>query len=195
MRRTRRSRQRKAGSGGRLILLAAGGLLTVLALIVVLISLEARSPSQHPPSAPPTDTPGPPAGRIHSADRPAAPDESYTFFETLPQLQKTSPGLTSPARGPGEGPAPGNPPASAGRAARSPRFTVQVAATQNRSAAQGLADKLMRKGYPAFVLEPADPENGWYRVRIGHFSDRGETQALADRVAKQEGLRSFVATE
>lgn len=68
-------------------------------------------------------------------------------------------------------------------------YLVQVAAVKQRQGAEGLRDRMLKKGYPAFV-EAADlgAKGVWYRVYAGPFGSRGDAdQAVsslkADRIS------------
>ena len=211
MRRTARPRPRRSSSRGRLILFLAGGIVTACLLVVVLISLEQHAPVQSalpekPDGPAPTPTSvegaegGDPPPVSGTRESPSAAPERFTFYETLPQLNKQDPGFVDrssetkrpSASTPDSAPAaaivsPGKPPI---------RYTVQVAAVADRSTAEALAARLNRKGYPAFVLPHIVPKRGaWYRVRVGHFTDRQTAQELSERLSRQERLTTYIAKE
>ncbi|HUK55688.1 MAG TPA: SPOR domain-containing protein [Nitrospiria bacterium] len=207
MKRTpRRLRRGRPPSKGRLVLFLAGGLVTALLLVVVLISLEQRSPVQSALREPslraaprtPSAAPVPPAPSTGRPSGEPAP-ETFTFYDTLEQrgaprvglIDKTTTHAGSPS------PAVGSP----NTGSVSPQnptggYTVQVAAIRDRATAQALADRLRRKGYPAFVLSYVIPKRGtWYRVRVGHFKQREAAREMTRRLSRQERLTVYVAKE
>jgi cell division protein FtsN len=71
--------------------------------------------------------------------------------------------------------------------ARGGLFTVQVAAYDERGAADALAGKLIGRGYPARVWGTAAP----YRVRIGRYDTRVAAAAEAEAL-KAKQISGFV---
>ena len=76
-------------------------------------------------------------------------------------------------------------------------FTVQVASYRDRNDAEGLAQRLARKGYQAFVAEAEIPGKGkWYRVRVGKFGTRKEASAFGENLKRKErSLKSVYVAE
>jgi DedD protein len=69
-------------------------------------------------------------------------------------------------------------------------IVLQVAANRNESDAFNLAKLLQGKGFPAFVLTPATPDD-WYRVQVGPYADpKSAEQAKA--ALTHEGLKPIV---
>jgi cell division septation protein DedD len=66
---------------------------------------------------------------------------------------------------------------------------IQVQALQNRAAASAIVKRLIAKGYPAFVPQPAAGVPAMYRVQIGRFSDRAEAERVARRLEKEEQFK------
>jgi cell division septation protein DedD len=61
------------------------------------------------------------------------------------------------------------------------RYTIQVAASQNKAEAQALVERLNKDKWTAYMKEVDLAEKGiWYRVRIGHYPD----MELAERALK-----------
>ena len=78
----------------------------------------------------------------------------------------------------------------------SPGYTVQIASIRDRATAEALANRLRRKGYPAFILPHVVPKRGtWYRVRVGHYTQREAAQEMTQRLSGQERLMAYVARE
>jgi DedD protein len=188
-------------------LFLAGGLVTAILLVVVLVSLEDRSPVQSalpeppigkarikPKTAPPTAGP-----KAEEPSGTVAP-ETFTFYDTLEQRDGPPPRLTEKALRPAPGTVSPSAPSSGLAGTRpknpSPRFTVQVAAIKDRPTAEALKDRLKRKGYPVFILPFDIPKRGtWFRVRVGHFTKRETAQEMARQLSRRERLSTYVAKE
>ena len=67
-------------------------------------------------------------------------------------------------------------------------FVVQVAAVRQRAEADRIAQRLSAKGYPAFVT--AAGAN--FRVRVGKYDDRGEAEAVAGRLTREEQFKPWI---
>jgi cell division septation protein DedD len=67
-----------------------------------------------------------------------------------------------------------------------------VTAVQNRASATQIVKRLLDKGYPAFLQNPAPDTPVIYRVRLGGFKDRREAESLALRLQKEEQLTPVV---
>ena len=114
----------------------------------------------------------------------------------------------APAPSPTARPTPGapvNPPASSEHATRGPQpevpatggtarvgpgvggYTVQVAAYDTRTAAEGLIAKLKVRGYTARLATTVRP----FRVRIGRYDTRADAVAAQERL-KAKGIDGFV---
>lgn len=70
-------------------------------------------------------------------------------------------------------------------------WTVQIAALNERNAADAIARKLTSKGYPAYVFAPTDGTSV-YRVRVGKFGTRHEAETLKTKLEKEEQFKPFV---
>ncbi len=73
------------------------------------------------------------------------------------------------------------------------RYTVQVAATTTRSAAQEMIRRLKRKGLPAYYYDAEVKGTTYYRVRCGRFLSRTEAEQYARQLEKREGIQGFVS--
>lgn len=87
-----------------------------------------------------------------------------------------------------EAPAPAAP-QSAGRAGA---WIVQLTALQDRSAATAIVNRLIAKGYPAFVFDPAPGSPTIYRVQVGGYPDREKADQAARRLEKEEQFKTYV---
>ncbi|HEX7019433.1 MAG TPA: SPOR domain-containing protein [Gemmatimonadaceae bacterium] len=93
-------------------------------------------------------------------------------------------------------PAPAQPPAAAPaspRAAGASGWVVQIAALRDRGAAVQIVQRLSRKGYQAFIVEPTRgaPAPG-FRVRVGPFLDRREAEQASRRLEREEQFKPFI---
>jgi cell division protein FtsN len=76
------------------------------------------------------------------------------------------------------------------------RYSVQVGSFRGREQAERLRSHLAHKGYPVRVEPSTVPGKGmWYRVRVGHFSDRPAADKTAQRLVSQEHLSVIIADE
>jgi cell division septation protein DedD len=71
-------------------------------------------------------------------------------------------------------------------------WIVQVQALKDRGAAQTIAQHLVSKGYPAFVLDPDSGAPAIYRVQVGRYSDRQEAEQIARRLEKDEQFKPII---
>jgi cell division septation protein DedD len=74
-------------------------------------------------------------------------------------------------------------------------FAVQVGAFQDRPPAAALSDRLERSGFPAFVAGAEAGSGQRWRVRVGPVATRGEAEALARRLKREEGLPTWVVSD
>jgi cell division septation protein DedD len=66
---------------------------------------------------------------------------------------------------------------------------VQVLATQKASTADDLTKKLKADGFPADVT-PVPGKPGWFRVRVGPYTDRAKAESVATRIQKVEKTKN-----
>jgi cell division septation protein DedD len=83
------------------------------------------------------------------------------------------------------------PPASAPAAAGD--YIVQVTALKKRDEAQAVADRLVRRGYKAFVLDPQAGSTPLYRVRVGPFAEKAEAERIVKRLAREERFKPWIS--
>jgi cell division septation protein DedD len=81
--------------------------------------------------------------------------------------------------------------AVAGKSAAAGELTIQVAALKERDEAERIVKRLQARGYDAYVAEPT-AGTAMFRVRVGHFADRSQADAVAVRLAKEEKFRPWV---
>jgi cell division septation protein DedD len=78
-------------------------------------------------------------------------------------------------------------------AARPGVWVVQVQALKDHGAAAALAQRLIGKGYPAFVLSPVSGAPSIYRVQVGRYNDRREAEQVARRLEKEEQFKPWIS--
>ena len=72
------------------------------------------------------------------------------------------------------------------------KFTIQVAAHKDPKLADKMVERLKKKGYLAYRSNIETSEQGiWYRVRVGFFKDRNESQKTLSRL-KEDGLKDAI---
>lgn len=155
----------------------------------------ARETEPPPPPASVSQGSTPPvtAGeKLSYAERLAAPEPPAEQLKKEPpaeQLRKTQE-AAAPARvNPVEPPraaaaAPGEP--------AGPGFEIQVGALRERALADSIAQRLVAKGYPAYVVAPAKGTPDPYRVRVGKYKDRREADTVAAKLQKEEQFKPWV---
>jgi DedD protein len=159
-----------------------------------------------PPVALPTET-VPPLPAAPAATAAAYPPASLTFYDrlsgvappaplALPEGQPPSQAGASPAAAPpapaasraeparppqAKAPSPAakaDPGAQIKKLAGKGRFTVQVAAVNERAAAEETAARIKRQGFEVVTVMASIKGKVWYRIRVGSFpSQQAATQA------------------
>jgi DedD protein len=78
----------------------------------------------------------------------------------------------------------------------SSRYTLQIAAYQDRNDAEADVKKMKQRGYAAFVVSSELPGKGtWYRVRLGSFSNKASAEKLQRDLRAKEGISPFITPE
>ncbi len=147
----------------------------------------------------------PPPKRDLSAQAPGnpIPKEDLTFFDTLKDKEKKNVALqpkkeTKPAAQTTKRPPEKktDPKKVSVPSLASGAYTIQVASFSDKKGAETLSQKLKKKGYEAYVAAGEVPEKGTrYRVRIGHYSSRGDAQRAAERIQETEKLSFLITTD
>ena len=133
---------------------------------------EAPTPKSEPIAEPP---PAPPAG--------AAPVPGKEVKEA-----KAAPS-TAPAAPEKKADAPPNP---ALAEPQGPGIAVQVSAFRVRGEAEALANRLVGKGYTAYVVAPAPGAPALFRVRVGKFKEQREADRIAQKLKKEEQFDPWI---
>jgi len=73
-------------------------------------------------------------------------------------------------------------------------WSVQISATQDRTAAQLLQDRLKSKDFDAFIVEAEINSNRWYRVRVGRFPTSQDAEKMRQDLQSKENLATAFVT-
>ena len=72
-------------------------------------------------------------------------------------------------------------------------YAVQVGAFRNASYAKSLKMILIQRGYDAYMTNSKSKNKGeFHKVLIGKFGDKAEAEKLSRKIAKTEGLQTFI---
>ena len=72
-------------------------------------------------------------------------------------------------------------------------YAIQVTTLRESDAAERMAQGLVEKGYPAFVVPPAPGVPvSVFRVRVGKYTDRDEAEQVLRRLEGEESLRPWI---
>lgn len=78
-------------------------------------------------------------------------------------------------------------------AARTDRFTIQITSKKMLKDAQLFSQKLIRKGYDAYIQKVVfKTDEIWYRVRVGSYDDYNSAKAAADDLSGELGMATWV---
>ncbi|MGH8636795.1 MAG: SPOR domain-containing protein, partial [Burkholderiales bacterium] len=70
-------------------------------------------------------------------------------------------------------------------------WVLQVHALRDAKVANGIVQRLSRKGYPAYVVASGAPAS-MYRVFVGRYKDRDEAERVAARLKKEEQFNPWI---
>jgi cell division protein FtsN len=154
-----------------------------------------------PVTAPPEQTPTPPA-RATTTQPPAraSATPSTTLVRTTPTpttLPRPTPTTTSLPRLPQPTTATtAAPPTTVPRTTARGSFTVEASPTRSRSEAEQLLGTLRRRGYDAALVQVERDGDTWYRLRVGRYATSEQATDAMRRLRDVEGVTHvFVAAE
>ena len=161
-------------------------------------SLPASDLTPQPPAVTPSPTPAP-AGSDPRAAAPPPPVDDLSYFNRLEKQSPAPEKLKSAAKPPAPAPpskspaavAPAPPAAAAPADGGARQWAVQVAAVNERSAADAIARRLSSKGYAAYVVAPSDGTSV-FRVRVGRFASQREAEPLKAKLEKEEQFKPWI---
>ena len=100
------------------------------------------------------------------------------------------PAAPEPLDAPGSDPAPSE---SDGAAVQSDGYAIQVTTLRESAAAERMAESLVEKGYPAFVVASASGAPVQvFRVRVGTYPDREEAEQILRRLEGEESFKPWI---
>jgi cell division septation protein DedD len=73
------------------------------------------------------------------------------------------------------------------------RYTVQLASLSDGVKAEKMSKQLLNQGYPAYFYEVKVKGKTYYRVRCGKFTSKEDARNYAEKLAKNEGIKGFIA--
>ncbi|MEX1129483.1 MAG: SPOR domain-containing protein [Vicinamibacterales bacterium] len=136
----------------------------------------------------PAEPPSPPVEDELSYHKRLQSNAPADELKPEPQPEQPTPPAAQP---PQQKPAPAGP--DVPTTGRSGTWVLQITALKNRANAAELVQRLVGKGYPAFLQNPAPGEPVIYRVRVGRFGDRREAEQVRDRLQKEEDTSSVIS--
>jgi cell division septation protein DedD len=146
-----------------------------------------KKPSANQPSAPAPGVQEPVAAAPVAAPKPPPPAPAKP---AAPAAATTKPAPAAPASTPARS---GSSPIAAIDPS-GPGFAVQVSIFETRQEADRLAQQLVAKGYPAFVLDPAKgAAKPFFRVRVGKYRNRQDAEEIQARLQKNEQFTPWIA--
>jgi hypothetical protein len=78
-------------------------------------------------------------------------------------------------------------------AAKTDQFTIQITSKQMLSDAQLFSQKMIRKGYDAYIQKAFfDTDKIWYRVRVGSYDNYNSAKDAADVLSEELGMATWV---
>ncbi len=78
-------------------------------------------------------------------------------------------------------------------AAKTDQFTIQITSKRMLSDAQLFSQKLISKGYDAYIQKALfDTNKIWYRVRVGSYDNYNSAKAAADVLSEELGMATWV---
>jgi cell division septation protein DedD len=78
-------------------------------------------------------------------------------------------------------------------AAKTDQFTIQITSKRMLSDAQLFSQKMISKGYDAYIQKALfDTNKIWYRVRVGSYDNYNSAKAAADVLSEELGMATWV---
>jgi cell division protein FtsN len=111
---------------------------------------------------------------------------------TAPATKPSPPAATAARNAPSASPPLPPAPAVTEHTSMSGGYAVQLAAVRERGEADAIAQRLVAKGYQAYVLVPQPGKPPVYRVQVGRFKSRGDADRVAARLRKNEQFKPWV---
>ncbi|MBT3179363.1 MAG: SPOR domain-containing protein [Candidatus Marinimicrobia bacterium] len=78
-------------------------------------------------------------------------------------------------------------------AARTDRYTIQITSIKLLAEAQLFSQKMIKKGYDAYIQKAAfDGNDIWYRVRVGSYDNYNSAKIAANALSGELGMATWV---
>jgi cell division septation protein DedD len=156
-------------------------------------TIAATAPAQaNTPSAPGTaaiEPPNPPAEEGELSYKKRLESEGTPTEKLKPKPAEPRAERPVPSPAPTAGVASGN----ASNGGRPGTWVVQLVAIRDRSAATSIVERLKRKGYPAFLVNPVPGSPApVFKVQVGRYNDRAEAERVSDRLKKEERFQPWI---
>jgi cell division septation protein DedD len=114
----------------------------------------------------------------------------FRFHEELSKKTKGDPKAV--ATKPNDSKAAVKPKSSTGPEVSRKGYTVQLASLASEFKALKMANRLLNRGYKAYVSKTRIKGKSYFRVRCGTFKTRKEADQLQKRLAEREKIKGFV---
>jgi cell division protein FtsN len=117
-------------------------------------------------------------------------EEEMTFYDTLTDSDQGEEGRSKSVAGTGNSQST----TIATNSGRTPSWSVQVTAFQNKDDAMHMASKLGGEGYSAFVVSGQVKGKTWHRVRIGRYASKEEAIKALQKLKDVDQYRNAIIT-
>jgi len=161
---------------------------------VKIVSVDSPAPEQTIPAAPPVAPPDESTSSAKSETKNLqADDVAVTNSDGPPEQETMKPeDMTFPHVLTGTAKPKLPPPKPSVNTAKKVDYTVQVGAFKDKSTANSLAAKLKKKGYSSGVQATKGSRGRIYKVHVGRFKSKDDARRMADRLASNERLKTYV---
>ena len=113
-----------------------------------------------------------------------------------PIVKKTAAQVVAAVRPVAEGDAPAAPRAELPTVDPQGSFSVQVGSFAAAADAGKLKQQLVKKGYPAFMVEADLGNKGiWYRVRVGPYANGEKAKSMQLHLEEQDKIKGFISRQ
>jgi len=135
--------------------------------------------------------PKPPEPTAQEAAKQAAPESK----QAAPESKPAAPGgkKTAPQKAVSEPQKTATDTKKAAPGKASGAYYVQVGAFNKLREAEHTVDKLRKKGFDAYMIEPGSADKTpMFKVRVGKYANRPDADAAAEKLRKNEAVQAFV---
>ena len=147
---------------------------------------DAGPPAAEPPS------PAPQGDELSYKQRLEGPAAARESLKPAPERLTPERQAPPPPRAqPQPAATPAAQPAVASGSGQPGTWVLQVHALRDAKVANGIVQRLSKKGYPAFLVASGAPTS-MYRVFVGRYKDRAEAERVAERLQKEEQFKPWI---